>query len=73
MTESVTISLEHYKELEFYKKQHEFYQDIRKDLVEIIEDKTFTMDNPLEKKIYALYEKLVRESHRIPQSLSLGW
>ena len=35
MTESVTISLEHYKELEFYKKQHEFYQDIRKDLVEI--------------------------------------
>lgn len=59
MTESVTISLEHYKELEFYKKQHEFYQDIRKDLVEIIEDKTFTMDNPLEKKIFDLYAKLV--------------
>lgn len=31
MNESVTITLEHYKELEFYKKQHEFYQDIRKD------------------------------------------
>ena len=59
MTESVTISLEHYKELEFYKKQHEFYQDIRKDLVKIIEDKTFTMDNPLEKKIFDLYAKLV--------------
>lgn len=59
MTESVTISLEHYKELESYKKQHEFYQDIRKDLVKIIEDKTFTMDNPLEKKIFDLYAKLV--------------
>ena len=59
MTESVTISLEHYKELEFYKKQHEFYQDIRKDLVKIIEDKTFTTDNPLEKKIFDLYAKLV--------------
>ena len=59
MTESVMISLEHYKELEFYKKQHEFYQDIRKDLVKILEDKTFTMDNPLEKKIFDLYAKLV--------------
>ena len=59
MTESVTISLEHYKELEFYKKQHELYQDVRKDLVKIIEDKTFTMDNPLEKKIFDLYAKLV--------------
>ncbi len=59
MNESVTITLEHYKELEFYKKQHEFYQDIRKDLVKIIEDKTFTLDNPLEKKIFDLYEKLV--------------
>ena len=59
MNESVTITLEHYKELEFYKKQHEFYQDIRKDLVKIIEDKTFTMDNPLEKKIFDLYAKLV--------------
>ena len=59
MTESVTISLEHYKELEFYKKQHEFYQDIRKDLAKILEDKTFTMDNPLEKKIFDLYAKLV--------------
>ncbi len=61
MNESVTITLEHYKELEFYKKQHEFYQDIRKDLVKIIEDKTFTLDNPLEKKIFDLYAKLVRE------------
>lgn len=59
MNESVTITLEHYKELEFYKKQHELYQDIRKDLVKIIKDKTFTMDNPLEKKIFDLYEKLV--------------
>lgn len=59
MEESVTITLEHYKELEFYKKQHNFYQDIRKDLVEIINDKTFSMDNPLEKKIFDLYAKLV--------------
>lgn len=59
MEESVTITLEHYKELEFYKNQHEFYQDIRKDLVKIIEDKTFSLDNPLEKKIFDLYAKLV--------------
>ena len=59
MEGSVTITLEHYKELEFYKKQHNFYQDIRKDLVEIINDKTFSMDNPLEKKIFDLYAKLV--------------
>lgn len=59
MEESVTITLEHYKELEFYKKQHEFYQDMRKDLVKIIEDKAFSLDNPLEKKIFDLYAKLV--------------
>lgn len=59
MEESVIITLEHYKELEFYKKQHDFYQDIRKDLVEIINDKTFSLDNPLEKKIFDLYAKLV--------------
>lgn len=65
MVESVTISLEHYKELEFYKKQHEFYQNIRKDLVKILEDETFNIDNPLEKKIYALYEKLVSKEMEI--------
>lgn len=59
MEESVTITLEHYKELEFYKKQHEFYQDIRKDLIKIIEDKEFSLDNPIEKKIFDLYAKLV--------------
>lgn len=65
MNESVTITLEHYKELEFYKKQHEFYQDIRKDLVKIIEDKTFNIDNPLEKKIFDLYAKLVSKEMEI--------
>lgn len=59
MEESVTITLEHYKELEFYKNQYEFYQDIRKDLVKIIKDKTFSLDNPLEKKIFDLYAKLI--------------
>ena len=59
MNESVTISLEHYEELKAYKKQYEIYQDVRKDLVKIIEDKTFNMDNPLEKKIFDLYAKLV--------------
>lgn len=65
MTESVTITLEHYKELEFYKKQHEFYQDIRKDLVKIIEDKTFNINNTLEKKIFDLYAKLVNKEMKI--------
>ena len=65
MVESVTISLEHYKELEFYKKQHEFYQDIRKDLVKILKDKTFNIDNPLEKKIFDLYAKLVSKEMEI--------
>lgn len=65
MNEIVTITLEHYKELEFYKKQHEFYQDIRKDLVKIIEDKTFSLDNPLEKKIFDLYAKLVSKEMEI--------
>lgn len=65
MEESVTITLEHYKELEFYKKQHDFYQDIRKDLVEIISDKTFSLDNPLEKKIFDLYAKLVSKEMQI--------
>lgn len=59
MNESVTISLEHYEELKAYKKQYEIYQDVKKDLVKILEDKTFTMDSPLEKKIFDLYAKLV--------------
>lgn len=59
MNESVTISLEHYEELKAYKKQYEIYQDVREDLVKILEDKTFTMDSPLEKKIFDLYAKLV--------------
>ena len=65
MNESVTITLEHYKELEFYKKQHEFYQDIRKDLVKIIEDKTFNIYNPFDKKIFDLYAKLVSKEMEI--------
>ena len=67
MEESVTITLEHYKELEFYKNQHEFYQDIRKDLVKIIEDKTFTLDNPIDKKIFDLYSKIVSKEMRLWQ------
>ena len=59
MNESVTISLEHYEELKAYKKQYEIYQDVIKDSVKIIEDKTFTLDNPIEKKIFDLYTKLV--------------
>lgn len=65
MTESVTITLEHYKELEFYKKQHDFYEDVRKDLVKIIEDKTFNIDNSVEKKIFDLYAKLVSKEMQI--------
>lgn len=65
MNESVTISLEHYEELKAYKKQYEIYQDARKDLVKIIEDKTFTLDNPIEKKIFDLYSKLVNKEMKI--------
>lgn len=61
MNESVTISLEHYEELKAYKKQYEIYQDVIKDLVKIIEDKTFTLDNPIKKKIFDLYSKLVNK------------
>ena len=65
MNESVTISLEHYEELKAYKKQYEIYQDARKDLVKIIEDETFTLDNPIEKKIFDLYSKLVNKEMEI--------
>ena len=65
MNESVTISLEHYKELKAYKKQYEIYQDVRKDLVKILEDKTFTMDSPIERKIFDLYSKLVSKEMEI--------
>lgn len=65
MNESVTISLEHYEELKAYKKQYEIYQDVIKDLVKIIEDKTFTLDNPIEKKIFDLYSKLVNKEMKI--------
>ena len=65
MNESVTISLEHYEELKAYKKQYEIYQDAIKDLVKIIEDKTFTLDNPIEKKIFDLYSKLVNKEMEI--------
>ena len=61
MNESVTISLEHYEEFKAYKKQYEIYQDVIKDLVKIIEDKNFTLDNPIEKKIFDLYSKLVNK------------
>ena len=65
MNESVTISLEHYEELKAYEKQYEIYQDVRKDLVKILEDKTFTMNSPLEKKIFDLYTKLVSKETEI--------
>ena len=65
MNESVTISLEHYEELKAYKKQYEIYQNVKKDLVKIIEDKTFTLDNPIEKKIFDLYSKLVNKEMEI--------
>lgn len=61
MTESVTISLEHFKELEYYKKQYEVLQDIRKDLTEIIKDKSFTLDNPKDNKIFNIYSKIIKK------------
>lgn len=64
MNESVTISLEHYEELKAYKEQYEIYQDVKKDLVRILEDKTFNMDNLLEKKIFDLYARLVSKEMR---------
>lgn len=48
-----------------YKKQYEIYQDVRKDLVKILEDKTFTMDSPIERKIFNLYSKLVSKEMEI--------
>lgn len=59
MTESVTITLEHYKELELYKKQYEIFKDIREDLVKIIEDETFSLNNTIDKKVFDLYSKIV--------------
>lgn len=57
--ESVTITLEHYKELEFYKRQYEVLQEIRKDLVKILEDKDFSIDNSIDMKVFNVYNKIV--------------
>lgn len=57
--ESVTITLEHYKELEFYKRQYEVLQEIRKDLVKILEDKDFSIDNSIYMKVFNVYNKIV--------------
>ena len=65
MTETVTITLEHYKELEAYKKQYEIFKDIREDLVKIIEDETFSFDNPIDKKIFDLYSKIVSKEMQL--------
>ena len=58
MTETVTITLEHYKELESYEKQYEIFKDIREDLVKIIKDETFSLDNPIDKKYLTYIQKL---------------
>lgn len=57
--ESVTITLEHYKELEFYKRQYEVLQETRKDLVKILEDKDFSIDNSIDMKVFNVYNKIV--------------
>ena len=57
--ESVIITLEHYKELEFYKRQYEVLQEIRKDLVKILEDKDFSIDNSIDMKVFNVYNKIV--------------
>lgn len=57
--ESVTITLEHYKELEFYKRQYKVLQEIRKDLVKILEDKDFSIDNSIDMKVFNVYNKIV--------------
>lgn len=65
MTESVTITLEHYKELELYKKQYEIFKDIREDLVKIIEDETFSLNNTIDKKVFDLYSKIVSKEMQL--------
>lgn len=57
--ESVIITLEHYKELEFYKRQYEVLQEIRKDLEKILEDKDFSIDNSIDMKVFNVYNKIV--------------
>lgn len=61
MPESVTISLEHYEELKYYEKQFKVLKEVREDLIKILNDESFTIENEIDKKIYNIYEKIVRK------------
>ena len=61
MAESVTISLEHYEELKYYEKQFKVLKEVREDLIKILNDETFTIEDEINKKIYNVYEKIVRK------------
>lgn len=61
MVESVTITLEHYEELKYYEKQFEVLKEVREDLIKILNDEAFTIENEIDKKIYNVYEKIVRK------------
>ena len=61
MTESVTISLEHYEELKYYEKQFNLLKEVREDLIKILNDKNFDIENEIDKRIYNIYEKIVRK------------
>ena len=61
MVESATITLEHYEELKYYEKQFEVLKEVREDLIKILNDEAFTIENEIDKKIYNVYEKIVRK------------
>ena len=61
MPESVTISLKHYEELKYYEKQFNVLKEVREDLIKILNDKNFDIENEIDKRIYNIYEKIVRK------------
>ena len=61
MTESVTISLEHYEELKYYEKQFNVLKEVREDLIKILNNKNFDIENEIDKRIYNIYQKIVRK------------
>lgn len=61
MGEHVQISLDRYNDYLYYKEKFDSLIDVYNELVKIVGDEEFDLDNKIHSKIFEIYERLCNE------------
>ena len=61
MSEHVQISLDRYNDFLYYKEKFDVLVNVYNELIKIIDNEDFDIDNHIHNKIYKIYERLCNE------------